>query len=68
MEVQEIKKKKKFEIDMCNGNLFVKIIIFSLPLMFMGILQLLYNAADLIVVGNFGGDDTAIGAIGSTGA
>lgn len=68
MEVQEIKKKKKFEIDMCNGNLFVKIIVFSLPLMFMGILQLLYNAADLIVVGNFGGDDTAIGAIGSTGS
>lgn len=59
-------KKKRFEIDMCNGNLFVKIIIFSLPLMLMGILQLLYNAADLIVVGNFGGDKTAIGAIGST--
>ena len=59
-------KKKRFEIDMCNGNLFVKIIIFSLPLMLMGILQLLYNAADLIVVGNFGGDKTALGAIGST--
>ena len=59
-------KKKRFEIDMCNGNLFVKIIIFSLPLMLMGILQLLYTAADLIVVGNFGGDKTAIGAIGST--
>lgn len=59
-------KKKRFEINMCNGNLFVKIIIFSLPLMLMGILQLLYNAADLIVVGNFGGDKTAIGAIGST--
>lgn len=65
MEIQT-EKKKKFEIDMCNGNLFIKIIIFSLPLMLMGILQLLYNAADLIVVGNFSDDKTAIGAIGST--
>ncbi len=61
-----VKKKKKFEIDMCNGNLFLKIIWFSIPLMLMGILQLLYNAADLIVVGNFSGDKDALGAVGST--
>lgn len=62
------KKKKRFEMDMCSGNLFWKIIVFSLPLMLMGILQLLYNAADLIVLGNFGSDKTAIGAVGSTGS
>ena len=41
--------KKKKEVDLTNGNLFKKIIIVALPLMFSGILQLLYNAADLIV-------------------
>lgn len=61
-----IKRKKRFEIDMCNGNLFTKIIIFSVPLMLMGMLQLLYNAADLIVVGKFGDDPDALGAVGST--
>lgn len=58
---------KKNEIDMCNGNLFLKIIIFSIPLVLSGILQLLYNAADLIVVGNFGSNNS-LAAIGNTGA
>lgn len=58
--------KKKYEIDMCNGNLFLKILKFSIPLALMGILQLLYNAADLIVVGNFSDDNSALGAVGST--
>ena len=60
------KKKNRFEIDMTNGNLFIKILIFSLPLAAMGILQLLYNAADLIVVSNFSNDKEALGAVGST--
>ena len=55
-----------YEIDMCNGNLFKKIILFCLPLMLMGILQLFYNAADLIVVSNFSDDPNALGAVGST--
>lgn len=59
---------KKFEMDMCNGNLFFKIIKFSLPLMFMGMLQLFYNAADLIVVSKFSSDSEALGAVGSTGS
>ena len=59
---------KKYEMDMCSGNLFIKIIRFSLPLMFMGMLQLLYNAADLVVVSNFSGDKDALGAVGSTSA
>ena len=62
------KSNKKYEIDMTSGNLFLKIIRFSIPLALMGILQLLYNAADLIVVGNFSGDSEALGAVGSTGS
>lgn len=56
---------KKYEIDMCNGPLLGKIILFYLPLMLSGILQLLFNAADIIVVGQFAGDE-ALAAVGST--
>lgn len=59
---------KKYEMDMCSGNLFLKIVKFCFPLMLMGILQLLYNAADLIVVSNFSDDPNALGAVGSTGS
>lgn len=57
--------KKSYEIDMCNGPLFGKILTFSIPLMLSGILQLLFNAADTIVVGRFAGS-TALAAVGST--
>lgn len=57
----------KNEIDMCNGPLFGKILLFTIPLMLSSILQLLFNAADVIVVGNFVGD-SALAAVGSTGA
>lgn len=57
--------KKSYEIDMCNGPLFGKILAFSLPLMMSGILQLLFNAADTVVVGRFAGN-TALAAVGST--
>lgn len=60
------KVKKNYEMDMSSGNLFLKIIRFSLPLALMGMLQLFYNAADLIVVSNFSGDNNALGAVGST--
>lgn len=63
----EKKNKKSYEIDMCNGPLFGKILIFTLPLMLSGILQLLFNAADVIVVGRFAGNE-ALAAVGSTGA
>ena len=46
--------KSKNEVDMTSGNLFTKLLIVSLPLIFSGILQLLYNAADLVVCGLFG--------------
>lgn len=59
--------KKSYEIDMCNGPLLGKILIFALPLMASGMLQLLFNAADIVVVGRFAGP-TALAAVGSTGA
>lgn len=59
--------KKSYEIDMCNGPLLGKILRFSIPLMLSGVLQLLFNAADIIVVGRFTGSD-ALAAVGSTGA
>lgn len=58
-------KKRSYEIDMCSGPLFKKILIFSVPLMLSGILQLLFNAADIIVVGQFTGK-TALAAVGAT--
>lgn len=58
---------KKYEIDMCNGPLLGKILIFYIPLMLSGILQLLFNAADIVVVGRFAGNE-ALAAVGSTGA
>ena len=66
MENIKNNKNKKYEIDMTTGNLFMKILLFSLPLAAMGVLQLLYNAADLIVVSNFSNDSEALGAVGST--
>ena len=60
-------KKNKFEIDMCNGSIMDKLISFSLPLMVSGILQLAFNAVDIIVVGRFSGSQ-ALAAVGSTTA
>ncbi len=57
----------RYEIDMTRGPLLPKILQFSLPLVLTGILQLLYNAADVIVVGNFAGH-TALAAVSSTGS
>lgn len=59
------KKGKQYEMDMCNGPLLKKIIIFTLPLMASSLLQLLFNAADIIVVGRFAGDNS-LAAVGST--
>lgn len=60
-------KAKSYEIDMCNGPLFPKILAFSIPLMLSGILQLLFNAADMVVVGRFAGS-TALAAVGANAA
>lgn len=58
-------EKKKYEIDMCNGPILKKMLLFALPLMLSSILQLLFNAADIVVVGRFAGDDS-LAAVGST--
>ena len=59
--------KNKYEIDMCNGTIMDKLISFSVPLMLSGILQLMFNAVDIIVVGRFAGSES-LAAVGSTTA
>ena len=58
-------REKTNEIDMTSGPLIPKILAFSIPLMLSGILQLLFNAADIIVVGQFTSAQ-AMAAVGST--
>lgn len=56
--------RKSYELDMCSGAILPKLLQFTLPLMFSSILQLLFNAADIVVVGRFAGDN-ALAAVGS---
>lgn len=62
----KIKKsvKQKYEIDMCSGSVLRKMLFFALPLMCSSMLQLFFNAADIVVVGRFAGDN-ALAAVGS---
>lgn len=57
----------KYEIDMTNGSLVKNILRFSMPLLITNVLQLLYNAADVVVVGRFVGTN-ALAAVGATGS
>ena len=57
-------KKKSYEMDMCHGPLVKKLLIFTIPVMISGVLQLLFNAADIVVVGQFVGSQ-ALAAVGS---
>lgn len=59
--------EKRYEIDMCSGAVLPKLLKFSLPLMLSSVLQLLFNAADIIVVGNFASENS-LAAVGSTSA
>ena len=59
--------QEKKEIDMCEGPLAGKILRYTLPLALSGILQLCFNAADMIVVGRYASGE-ALAAVGSTGA
>lgn len=52
-------------MDMCSGSILKKLLLFALPLMCSSILQLLFNAADIVVVGRFAGDHS-LAAVGST--
>lgn len=65
--MSEKKLIEKYEIDMCNGPILPRLLAFTLPLMCSSVLQLLFNAADIIVVGKFAGDN-ALAAVGSNTA
>lgn len=60
-------RRRSYEIDMTNGPILGKLFRFAMPLALSGILQLLFNAADIVVVGRFAGSQ-ALAAVGSTGA
>ena len=60
-------EKRSYEMDMCNGPILQKLLVFTLPLICSSMLQLLFNAADIVVVGNFAGDHS-LAAVGSTTA
>ncbi len=60
-------RRRTYDIDMCHGPLASKLLLFALPLMLSSILQLLFNAADVVVVGQFVGKE-AMAAVGSNGA
>ena len=63
----ENSKTKQYAMDMCQGPILKKMLIFALPLMCSSILQLLFNAADIVVVGRFAGDNS-LAAVGSNTA
>lgn len=65
--MSEKKLTQKYEIDMCSGPILPRLLAFTLPLMCSSVLQLLFNAADIIVVGKFAGDN-ALAAVGSNTA
>ncbi len=60
-------KEKKYGMDMCSGPIFPKIVAFTIPLILSGVLQLLFNAVDMVVAGRYVGKG-ALAAIGSTGS
>ena len=59
--------KKSYEINMCEGAILPKLLQFAIPLMLSSILQLMFNAADVVVVGKFAGDNS-LAAVGCTGS
>ena len=61
------KQPSRYEIDMCSGPILSKMLWFSIPLMFSSVLQLLFNAADIVVVGRWAGDNS-LAAVGSNTA
>lgn len=63
--MQKALQKQGYQIDMLNGPLAGKLLLFALPLLLSGMLQLLFNAADVVVVGRYAGKE-ALAAVGST--
>lgn len=62
-----MRRRNHYELNMSEGSILKNVLLFALPFMLSNVLQLLYNAADLVVVGRFSGHD-AMAAVGSTGA
>ncbi len=60
-------RKNKYQVDMCRGPLKKQIITFAVPFVLSGLLQIFFNAADLMVVGRFA-SHRALAAVGSTGS
>ena len=60
-----MKAERRYSIDMVNGPLAGKLLLFALPLILSSVLQLLFNAADIVVVGRYVGKE-ALAAVGST--
>lgn len=58
---------KNYQIDMCQGPLFKQIIVFAVPFIFSGLLQILFHSADLLVLGRFA-SYRALAAVGATGS
>ena len=54
-------------MDMCSGPIMKKMLMFAIPLVCSSVLQLLFNAADIVVVGRFAGDNS-LAAVGSNTA
>ncbi len=57
-------KTGKYQIDMCHGPLLSKIVLVALPLMAANVMQVLFNAVDILVIGRYA-DKTALAAVGS---
>lgn len=64
---REVRRMNRRNVDMLSGALFPNIIRYTVPIILTGLLQLAFNAADLVVVGQFRGS-TALAAVGATGA
>ena len=62
---EEMQRINKYEVDMSKGPLLKKILVYALPVVLTGMLQLLYNAADIVVVGRYAGS-MSVAAVGST--
>ncbi|MBO5656675.1 MAG: MATE family efflux transporter [Agathobacter sp.] len=63
----ERRKQKSYTMNLCEGSILNKLLLFALPLIASSMLQLFFNAADIVVVGKFAGDNS-LAAVGSNGS
>ena len=60
--------KTKAKASLTEGPIFSRMLLFAIPIILTGVLQVMYNMADNIIVGRFSGDPNALGAVGSASA